>query len=148
ATPGRTWNNVEEDQLLSDYFDNSKVVLQVGNDPNPVKYLLNEGYLARPTFHMIDYLPKIVPTTRELRNLASADDFSDESLEKLAQDTSRNLAITASLEGLLHRGHRRIIVFSISVEHAKNLVGALIARKIQAEIVTGDTPSAKRSSIL
>jgi len=148
ATPGRTWSDVEEDRLLSDYFDSSKVVLQAGDDPNPVKYLLDEGYLARPKFLQIEYSPEVVPTASELRKLAGGDDFPDASLERLAVDTARNLSIISSVEQLLSRGHRRIIVFAISVQHAEDLAGGLTARGVLSAVVSGETPIGRREATL
>jgi DNA repair protein RadD len=148
ATPGRTWSDVQEDQLLSDYFDSSKVVLQAGSDPNPVKYLLDEGYLARPTFLQIEYSPEVVPTKSELRKLAGGDDFPEASLDRLATDTARNLAIISSVEQLLSRGHRRIIVFAISVRHAEDLAGGLTARGVFSAVVSGEMPLTKREATL
>jgi superfamily II DNA or RNA helicase len=37
ATPGRTWNNSNEDAALSAYFGGSKVTLSVKGHPNPVQ---------------------------------------------------------------------------------------------------------------
>ncbi len=42
ATPGRTWNDIAADQRLSEFFNNSKVVLEVDGYANPVTYLLEE----------------------------------------------------------------------------------------------------------
>jgi superfamily II DNA or RNA helicase len=61
ATPGRSWNDIGADEALSDFFGGSKVVLEIGDDPNPVKHLLDNGYLARPTFQQIEYSPGIRP---------------------------------------------------------------------------------------
>ena len=148
ATPGRSWNDVAADEALSDYFDRSKVVLEVGDDPNPVKYLLDEGYLARPTFSQIGYDPQITPTASELKKLAAADDFPEESLVKLSGDTARNLSVLAAIQGLIARGRNRIILFAVSVEHAEVMAGALTAYGVKAAVVSGETPPSKRSAIL
>jgi superfamily II DNA or RNA helicase len=148
ATPGRTWNDVAADLALSEFFDGSKVVLEAGDDPNPVKYLLAEGYLAQPNFRQIEYAPEITPTASELRKLAGADDFTEETLEKLAIDVARNLAIIRAVQGLVDEGHTRIILFAISVQHAEDLSSALTAYGLQTSVVAGTTPPARRSAIL
>ncbi|WP_374145800.1 DEAD/DEAH box helicase [Sphingomonas sp. 28-63-12] len=148
ATPGRSWNDVGADEALSDFFGGSKVVLEIGDDPNPVKYLLDNGYLARPAFQQIEYAPEIRPSPSELRKLAKLDDYADETLDKLAADTARNLAILDAAKGLIARGHTRIILFAVSVEHAQDMASGLAAHGIAAAVVSGDTPGAKRTSIL
>lgn len=148
ATPGRTWNDVTADQELSDYFGGSKVVLETGDDPNPVHHLLAEGYLAKPTFAQIGYAPEAPPCARALAQLASADEFPDDMLEGLAESTARNLAIIAAVKGLVERGHLRIILFAVSVCNASNLADALVAHGIAASVVTGETTPARRAAIL
>ena len=70
ATPGRTWNDVDEDQRLADFFRRQKVSLEVEGFSNPVEYLVESGYLARPIFSSLFYnsgenlSPKIWPTSR------------------------------------------------------------------------------------
>ncbi|ESY94893.1 DEAD/DEAH box helicase [Mesorhizobium sp. LNHC229A00] len=148
ATPGRSWNDMSADEALSEFFGGSKVVLEIGDDPNPVKYLLDNGYLSRPAFHQIEYSPAIRPTPAELKKLAKLDDYAEETLNKLAADTARNLAILDAAKGLIARGHARIILFAVSVEHAQDMASALSAYGILSAVVSGDTPSPKRTSIL
>lgn len=148
ATPGRTWNDVPLDRELSDYFGANKVVLEVGSDPNPVKYLLDEGYLATPTFKRLDYESQTSWSDEEVRAISKSPEYSEESLDKLGLDTARNVAIIGGIEELLARGHRRIILFAVSVQHAADLTIALAARGIRANLVTGETPAGRRSAIL
>lgn len=148
ATPGRSWNDMGADHELSKFFDGSKVVLEVGDDPNPVNYLLDNGYLARPDFQQIEYSPEICPTPAELRKLAKYDDFSEEILDKIAADTERNLAILEAAKGLISRGHKRVILFAVSVDHAQDMASGLAAHGIATAVVSGNTPAAKRASIL
>jgi superfamily II DNA or RNA helicase len=148
ATPGRSWNDMDADERLAEFFGGSKVVLEVGTDPNPVKYLLDNGYLARPAFQQINYSPDIIPTPAELRKLSKLDDYSDESLSKLAADTARNLAILEAVMTLIARSHSRIILFAVSVEHAEDMASGLAAHGVVSAVVSGNTPGAKRASIL
>lgn len=148
ATPGRTWNDMGADEALSEFFGGSKVVLEIGDDPNPVKYLLDNEYLARPEFQQIEYSPAIRPSPAELRKLAKLDDYADETLDKLAADTARNLAILDAAKALIARGHSRIILFAVSVEHAQDMASGLAAHGISSAVVSGDTAAAKRTSIL
>jgi superfamily II DNA or RNA helicase len=148
ATPGRTWNDVAADEQLAEFFGGSKVVLEVPGYDNPVEYLLSEGYLAKPTFSQIRYTPELSPTPAELKQLAQLDDFSEEILERLAADTARSLAIIEAVRKLIEEGHKRIILFATSVQHAEDLTAALAAYGIEAHAVLGETPAGRRSAIL
>lgn len=148
ATPGRSWNDVEADEQLSAFFGGSKVVLEAGQDPNPVKYLLDEGYLSRPSFRQIGYTPTRQPSAHELRRIAQLGDFPDESLEAVSDDVSRNLAVIAAVKELVARGHKRIILFAPTVRNAETLAEALVAHGIQSSVVTGETPASRRAAAL
>lgn len=148
ATPGRSWNDITEDEELARFFGGSKVVLEVDGYDNPVEYLLAEEYLARPEFSKIEYQPESSPSPEALKRLARLDDYSDDMLEKLAMDTGRNLAVIDGVRQLIDRGHQRIILFAASVGHAEDLAAALSAYEIESLVVTGGTPTARRSAIL
>lgn len=148
ATPGRSWNDRVADEELSTFFAGSKVVLEAGDDPNPVRYLLDEGYLARPSFGLIGYTPSRRPTATELRRIANLGDYPEESLDAFAADTARNAAVIASARDLIARGHKRIILFAVTVRNAETLSEALAAYGVRASVVTGETPSARRASTL
>lgn len=148
ATPGRSWNDITKDEELAEFFNRSKVVLEVEGYDNPVEYLLAEGYLARPSFSKIEYHPESSPSPLTLKRLARLDDYSDDILEKLATDVSRNVAVIASVRQLIDRGHQRIILFAASVVHAETLAAALSAYGIDSLVVTGNTPSGRRAATL
>lgn len=147
ATPGRTWNDVTADEELADFFSNSKVVLEIPGYDNPVEYLLSEGYLARPAFSRIEYSPDGSADV-DLQKLTRLDDFSDEMLDRIAQNIARSRAIISGVEGLIERGHRRIILFATSIRHAEDLTAALTAYGIEAYAVFGETTTGRRRSIL
>ena len=123
ATPGRSWNDIEADAELSAFFGGHKVVLEVEGYPDPVAYLMDNGYLARPVFKTLNVEagPALRAIDREA--LAEALDVPDDLLEALADDEQRNLKIVAAVEDLLTR-HTRIVV--------------LTARGHEALVVTGD----------
>lgn len=148
ATPGRSWNDLGQDEVLSDFFGGSKVVLEVGDDPNPVKYLLDNGYLARPCFKQIEYVPTVQPSPTELIRITNATEYSEAMLSKIALDTARNLSIIDAIKSLIGRGHTRVIMFSVSVEHAQDIASGLAAHAINASVVSGLTPLGMRASIL
>ena len=57
ATPGRTWNDIDEDGKLAAFYGRNKVTLRVPGD-NPIRYLIDHGYLARPTFRTLLAQPR------------------------------------------------------------------------------------------
>ena len=52
ATPGRTWADIDEDGKLAEFFSGNKVSLDVPSD-NPIEYLIDNGFLARPIFRSL-----------------------------------------------------------------------------------------------
>ena len=147
ATPGRTWNDVDEDQRLADFFRRQKVSLEVAGFSNPVEYLVESGYLARPTFSSLFYNSGEDLSPKDLSDIESGMDIPARILERLAQDEQRNLGIVHRTEQIA-KEHRRIILFAASVAHAKLLAAVLRARGISADSITGDTPPGERRRII
>jgi len=137
ATPGRSWDDVEADAELSAFFGGHKVVLEVEGYPDPVAYLMDNGYLARPVFKTLNVEagPSLGAFDREA--LADALDVPEDLLEALAEDEQRNLKIVSAVEDLITR-HKRVVVFAASVRHAHLVRAVLTARGHEALVVTGD----------
>jgi DNA repair protein RadD len=146
ATPGRTWNDVGEDQKLSEFFSKKKVTLKIRGYPNPIEYLVEEGYLARPTYRAIEHQgPELSEADRAA--LASQLDIPRTVLRRLADDHLRNLYIANEVRSLARR-HHRIIVFSTTVEHAEMLSVVLQAQGVPTRAVTAATGSTERASAI
>lgn len=143
ATPGRTWSDIAEDAELAAFFDNTKVTLEVEGYSDPITFLIEEGYLARPTFRTLNSKAGLKLSEHDVLDMATALDIPASVLEGLAGDHQRNLRIIATLENMLQR-HRRIIVFAATVRHARLLAAILIARGHNADVVTGETDTAAR----
>lgn len=143
ATPGRTWNDVDEDEKLSRIFDRRKITLRVEGYTNPVDYLVDNGYLARPTFRSLTYAGGAELTDRDIRDLELAIDVPESILRTLATDDARNLLIVHTVEQISHR-HARIIVFAATAEHAHILAAVAEARGVAATAITSGTPSHER----
>jgi superfamily II DNA or RNA helicase len=146
ATPGRTWNDIEADAQLSDYFARRKVVLEVPGYSNPVEYLFEQGYLARPRFRSIEQAGPTL-TEREREKIAEDLDLPTSVLKKLADDHLRNLAIAHEVRALARR-HRRILVFSATVEHAELLAVVLSSIGVEARAVTTLTTNTQRPAAI
>ena len=147
ATPGRTWNDVEEDEKLANFFRRQKVSLEVQGFVNPVEFLVAEGYLAKPSFSPLFYNPGVELSPQDLADIEDALDIPHRLLDRLAQDEQRNLRIIQRAEEIA-REHRRTILFAASVGNAKLLAAVLRARGITADSITGDTPQWDRRRII
>ena len=147
ATPGRTWNDIDKDQELADFFQKQKVSLKIDGFEDPIEFLIDEGYLARPEFSPLFYDSGNEPTPKDLRDLQYHLDIPARLLERLAKDDQRNLRIVQRVEQAI-RFHKRIILFAASVTHAKLLAAILQARGIDSEAVTAETPRLERQRII
>lgn len=147
ATPGRTWSDIGEDRKLSDYFEGRKVMLEVEGYEDPVTFLIDKKYLARPVFHTLASEAGFKLDDADVAKLSSATDVPQRVLDRLGADKQRNLKILSTVEDLLER-HRRIIVFAPSVDNARLLRVILSLRSHEAFIVTGKTNASERERII
>ena len=148
ATPGRTWSDIAADQELSEFFDERKVMLQVDGWSNPVSYLMDEGYLARPSFRQLDYEvdPGILGASRAA--IGRFEDYGEDTLAALAASVERNVAVIDEIRRLVDSGHRRILLFAASVRHAEVIAAALCAIGLDGRVVTGESPLGARKRII
>lgn len=146
ATPGRTWNDPAADAELAALFHRKKVTLCVDGYDNPVDYLIDAGYLARPEFETLQHQGQDL-TDREVARLSDNFDIPQDLLEKLAADEKRNLIILDRIEQIA-RYHSRIIVFAATVEHAYLLSTVLNARGVKSAVVTGVTERNERARLI
>lgn len=146
ATPGRTWNDPDADAELAALFERKKVTLRVDGYDNPVDYLIDAGYLARPEFETLRHQGDDL-TDREVARLRDNLDIPSDLLEKLAADEKRNLIILDRIEQIA-RYHSRIIVFAATVEHAYLLSTVLNARGVKSAAVTGATERNERARLI
>ena len=147
ATPGRTWSDISEDQKLSDFFDGQKVIIEMDGYDDPMSFLIEEGYLARPEFRTLNSQAGLDLSGNDIDKLSKSIDVPGRLLKRLGADVQRNLKIVACIEELASR-HRRIIVFAPSVSNARLLTALLTARGYMADVVTHDTDFSNRERIV
>ncbi len=147
ATPGRTWDDIDADAELSEFFNNTKVTVNVPGYSDPVEFLISQGYLAKPTFRSVQFEGDLGLSAKELKAAETGVDVSADALEAISENGSRNFLIMQAIEDLLQR-HSRIIVFGASVRHAHLITGLLAARGHDAKLVTGETPIARRERLI
>lgn len=147
ATPGRTWSDVAADQRLADFFGGRKVVLQVEGWEDPVSFLIEQQYLARPTFRRLE-----VEGTPELKqkmsNASKNQDYDESLLDSLSEHVDRNILIVDEIRRLIEEGHRRILFFASSVRHAEIIAAILMALEIDGRVVTANTETTFRTRII
>lgn len=147
ATPGRSWNDVAEDELLADFFYRRNVQLEIPGYDSPVEYLVDEGYLARANFVSLNYSGEKELSDKDLAELADSLDIPSTIIEALAKDEQRNLVVVNRAEAMLAK-HRRLLIFAATVEHALLLASVLRARGVSAQAITGATLSEDRARII
>ena len=143
ATPGRTWSDINADAHLSAFFRGRKVTVEVDGYKDPVSGLVNQGYMARPTFSRLE-----IDSPPNLPHDPSGADNDESLLDALATHLDRNVMIIGEIRRLIQTGHTRIMLFGASVRHAKHTALALTAIDIVANLVTATTsPNARRRII-
>jgi len=145
ATPGRTWNDISEDERLSEMYLKQKVSLTVDGYDSPIEYLVKEEYLSNPDFHSLRFEGDEVMSERERQNIAEGLDVSPELLMKLSKDGLRNAQIINKTIDLVRNDHRRILVFAINVKHAETLSSILKFNGFDSACITSNTDSVQRS---
>lgn len=143
ATPGRTWSDVREDERLAEFFGGRKVTLEVEGYDDPVSFLIQEGYLARPRFETLNSGSGLELSEGDVADLARSIDVPSGLLDRLGTDVQRNLKIIGAVEQLMTR-HRRVIIFAPSVASARMLSAILVSRNHEALVVTGETNRTER----
>jgi DNA repair protein RadD len=144
ATPGRTWNDIDADEKLAYFFGRKKVTLEIEGYDNPVNYLIENGFLAKPNFVE---LKLDTFSDEEKSKIYSEFEISDNLLKKLADDSYRTLNILRRIEDLATR-HKRILVFATTVEHSELLAVLLKYREFNARSLTGNTPGIDRQKMI
>ena len=146
ATPGRTWNDPEADRELSQFFGTRKVSLRIPGFDNPVSYLIDEGYLARPTYRFVESASGVTLSEQEMRTLSETFELPATVLDRLAADQQRNLLIVHHAEELLRR-HQRVILFAASVQQSDLLAAVLAARGHRATSITSKSGAERSETI-
>ncbi len=147
ATPGRTWADISTDAKLAQFFANHKVTLEIPGYENPIEYLVAEKYLAKAQYRSLFYESGLKLTERDLAQIETDLEIPSYILNQLAEDEQRNLRIILEIEKLTYR-HQRILVFAISVEHARLLACVLQIRGLKASAITANTPPQQREHLI
>jgi DNA repair protein RadD len=145
ATPGRKLNSDnDEDMQLSNFFGNNKITMKVSGYESPIKYLVEEGYLAKAEFINIEYSGN---------KILHADSFSTsvqnaEIRNALSEDENRNVELLRVISDEYKNGNS-MIVFACSVDHSITLSAMLAFEGIKAYSLDSrfDDPESRRFKI-
>ncbi len=147
ATPGRTWDDIEEDRKLSDFFDGQKVMIEVEGYNDPVNFLIEQQYLAKVKFRTLNSESDLKIRAADQEKLTSSVDIPKHILDLLGNDSVRNIQILQEVERLIPR-HKRIIVFAPSVENAHVLSAIVSARGYESSVVTAESGKGERDATI
>ncbi len=140
ATPGRGWGLSDEDERLADLFQANRVEIDSRGHPNPVAYLVANGYLASPRFRAVDFDSGGFEVSKSV-------DYGTEVLERLGDDDDRNARIVDLVTAELRRCGR-MIVFCPSVRSAGQCHEMMEGRGLRSGLVTATTPSEQRARVI
>ncbi len=143
ATPGRTWDDIDEDGKLADFFGRNKVGLEVPGG-NPIEYLIESGYLARPHFETLFAEPGTSLEESDATAVTLSLDVPDQILEEMSLRGQYVSAVIDATQRLLEDGHVRVLVFAASVAQARGLAAILAVMGTRSAVVTGDTGAQER----
>ena len=155
ATPGRTWNDPEEDQKLSDFYYRNIVRIKTQNE-TPNQMLTRMGYLSSIEWRYCECnSPRLSEKEIDLiRQMQDEDELPSSVIEKLSYDVKRNTKIVSEVQQLLKEGHKRILLFATSVEHSRIMCGLLNVvceetnEKCRVDCIVGSTDPGTRENII
>jgi len=147
ATPGRTWADIDEDGRLAEFFSGNKVSLDVPSN-SPIEYLIDNGFLARPIFWTLLSKPGVNIGDEELERISGVLEIPEDIVASLSMSEQYVTAVLKGIMEVLSKGHRRVIVFAATVDHAQVLTAILTARDVRSYAVTGATPIRMRQQAI
>ena len=145
ATPGRTWNDPEEDVRVAEMFGNNKVALDFGVGVNPITKLVEDGYLASVTFTRMEVTSPLSETDKS--EVERSRELPDRIRNLIYSDMHRNLAVIRRILHLV-RVHSRVLVFTGSVRNAELLSRLSGAIGCRSDVVTANTDVNQRDRII
>lgn len=147
ATPGRTWADIGSDEELADFYGRNKVMLEIEGHTNPVTALIEQGYLARPTFRTVATKPGVELSLADEAEVAKEFDLPDELVRALSEDAQWNLKVVQTVLELVDR-HRRVLVFAATVAHCRLLAAVISSVGIDCDFVAATTPARRREAVI
>ena len=147
ATPGRSFIDIDKDEELANFFHNKKVTLSVDGFDNPISYLIDSEYLAKPKFINVEGLVDAELSEKDLSNIELGKDLTQDTLTRLGNDEKRNLKIIDKCLDVVQR-HKRVIVFAASVAQSNALAVVMSSNGYNAVSISGKSSSEDRTKFI
>ncbi len=140
ATPGRSYKDIEDNQELSEMFDEEILEIKTPNNIGAITHLQNRGILSKPKIHPPIQIPKIkkIFTTTELKELAKKSDYSLKDLQKIGKDHIRNIIIIKKLIEVAETG-KQILYFGTSVPQSRLMYAVMKHKGFLGVHIEADT---------
>lgn len=146
ATPGRAKDDIydsinSETHQLASFFDNNKlgIVNSKGEEvADPISYLQEKEFLAKLVRKRVSTNIVLQLTDKELNFVSDFLELPDSVLKKLGENEERNALILSEVAALKMK-NKQIILFAVSVKHARLLNELLNLKNIPSRCVDGQT---------
>ena len=152
ATPGRSYDDEEENEELSKMFDDELVrikdeITNTGKKVSSIKYLQTIGVLSKAIKKPEIKIPELknIFTKAELKSFESKTDYSKKDLEKIGRNNLRNLKILEELVKIAESG-KQILFFATSVTQSKLMFACIKHLGFSAAHIDGSTDTQFREN--
>ena len=137
ATPIRGIESIRNQQLREFFHD--EIIEIDSNDMNAIEYLQHKGYLSYYTSKTIKSNKEYHLTLEDKKYLKKYNDFSDEFLERIANDDERNLIILKHLKEMMEKD-LQVLYFATTVKQSKFMCALMLTLGAKAAHIDGHTP--------
>lgn len=154
ATPGRSYDNEDENEELSSMFDDTLLRIKdthtaSGKKIGSILYLQYKGILSKPIRKPEIVIPKLksIFSSKDLKRIEKNTDYSLKDLEKIGRDNIRNLKIIEKLVEIAKTG-KQILFFGTSVTQSKLMYATMKYLGFSGVHIDGNTnPEFRTDSI-
>ena len=148
ATPGRSIDNEESNQSLSNFFHN-KIISIPERREGVITYLRNIQVLSKATYDPIHTDEKIILSKKQIEYLAKFTELPPQLIKQLSNDKVRNFEILKKIDlQIKNNPNSKMLFFGLSIAHSKFICAILNTLGINASHVDGKTSLNRRSAIL
>ena len=149
ATPGRKADIAKDNVKLAQFFGTR--IVRSSQSQDEIADLQSQGILSR-VHHIVIKIPNpLVEIASSFSDTEDKMDIGEEisanTLNKLAENDSRNKIILEIIEKAIKDDHR-VIFFGCTVEHSRLLCAALLVRGIEAASIDSQTSSFIRQKVV
>ncbi len=148
ATPGRHIDDLESNQLLSDFFLNKIVTITTADNKSVIQYLREKKVLSKATFDPLITNINYELDDRQKKHLETFYDFPDGLLKTIGNDDVRNLEIIKRIDKEYNSENPQIIFFACSLDQSRFICSLLVYIGYKAAHVDGSTEKPMRQKLI